>query len=159
MTATADNGWELSVTRFIAAPPAAVWDIMTQRQPEWWCPRPWRTEIVEQDWRAGGRASVIMHGPDGEVHPHDGIFLEVVPGVRFVSTDAFVYASDGSLMPAGPFMIGCWEIAAEGDGTRYTAWARHWDEAKCKSHADMGFVDSWMACANQLAEIAEAEAA
>ena len=31
---------ELSVTRFIAASPAKVWQVMTDRQEEWWCPRP-----------------------------------------------------------------------------------------------------------------------
>lgn len=31
MTATAENGWELSITRHIVASPAQVWDIMTNR--------------------------------------------------------------------------------------------------------------------------------
>ena len=66
MTATVDNGWQLSVTRYIAAPPETVWQVMTERLSEWWCPRPWRTEIVELDWRAGGRCTTLMRGPDGE---------------------------------------------------------------------------------------------
>lgn len=156
MTATAENGWQLSVTRLIAAPPEKVWHCMTDRQMEWWCPLPWRAEAVEQDWRAGGRTSVVMYGPEGEEHPHEGIFLEVTPGVRFVSTDAFVRGDGGAFMPAGPFMVGCWEIAAEGEGTRYTATARHWDEATTKRHQEMGFVEGWGACADQLKELAEA---
>lgn len=156
MPATQDNGWELSVTRHIAAPPEKVWDNMINRMTEWWCPKPWQTEIIEQDWRSGGRSAVVMHGPDGEEHPHEGIFLEVTPGVRFVSTDAFKLGDDGSFLPAGPFMVGCWEITAEGDGTRYTATARHWDEATTKRHEEMGFTDGWGACADQLKELAEA---
>lgn len=27
---------ELSVTRYIAAPPAKVWEVMAERQEEWW---------------------------------------------------------------------------------------------------------------------------
>lgn len=153
MTATAENGWALSVTRFIAAPPGKMWEIMTTRQTEWWCPRPWRTEIIAQDWRSGGRSTVVMRGPDGEEHPHDGIFLEVTPGVRFVSTDAFT----AGWIPTGPFMVGIWEIAPEGGGTRYTATARHWDEAACKRHAEMGFAEGWGACADQLMALVEAE--
>ena len=29
---------ELSVTRLIAVPPEKVWEIMTERIEEWWCP-------------------------------------------------------------------------------------------------------------------------
>jgi uncharacterized protein YndB with AHSA1/START domain len=54
-------------------------------------------------------------------------------------------------------MIGIWEIAPEGDGTRYTASARHWREEDRKMHEDMGFVDGWGTCADQLAEICERE--
>jgi uncharacterized protein YndB with AHSA1/START domain len=155
MTASADNGWALSVTRFIAAPPAKVWQVMTERQMEWWCPLPWRAEVAQQDWRAGGRSDVIMYGPEGEVHPNNGIFLEVTPGVRFVVTDAFVLGDDGHYMPTGPFMIGTWEIAAEADGTRYTATARHWSEEAATRHADMGFAAGWGAATDQLQALCE----
>jgi uncharacterized protein YndB with AHSA1/START domain len=47
MTATADNGWELSITRYIAAPPEKVWDIMTNRIEEWWCPKRGRRFILQ----------------------------------------------------------------------------------------------------------------
>jgi uncharacterized protein YndB with AHSA1/START domain len=157
MTATQENGWALSVTRMIAAPPEKVWQVMTGRQTEWWCPEPWRAEVVEQDWHAGGRAAMVFKGPNGEEMPQDGIFLEVTPGVRFVTTDACVRDSNGSWSAAGPFMIGVWEIAAEGKGTRYTATARHWREEDCKAHEAMGFIEGWKACAEQLAAICEGE--
>lgn len=151
MTATQDNGWELKVTRLIAAPPDRVWRVMTERQAEWWCPAPWRAEVIEQDWRAGGRSAMVFNGPDGEEMQQEGVFLEVTPGVRFVTTDAYTVG----WMPSTPFMTGCWEIASEGDGTRYTAWARHWEEARAREHESMGFVDGWAACADQLATLCE----
>jgi uncharacterized protein YndB with AHSA1/START domain len=144
---------ELSVTRYIAAPPAKVWDVMANRQEEWWCPRPWRVEIVAQDRFPGGRSAMIMRGPDGEEMPHDGIMLAWDEGRRFASTDAIV----GDLEPAGPFMIGIWEIAPEGDGTRYTARARHWTDEARQQHETMGFMEGWQACADQLAELCEAD--
>jgi len=156
MTATAENGWELSVTRHIAATPETVWTIMTQRMSEWWCPRPWTTRIVEQDWRAGGRSALVMHGPDGEESGGEGVFLEVTPGKRFVFTDAFSKIG-GDWLPQNAFMIGGFEISPEDGGTRYFAWARHWDEAACKRHEDMGFTLGWTAVAEQLAALAEAE--
>ena len=142
---------ELSVTRHIAAPPEAVWKAITERTAEWWCPRPWRTEIIEQDWRAGGRSAMVMHGPNGETSGGDGVFLEVVPNRRFVFTDAF----KAGWMPQTPFMVGIFEIEPEGEGARYTAKARHWDEAALKQHEEMGFHQGWGIVADQLAELVE----
>ena len=148
------NHHELSITRHIAAPPAKVWEVLAERQNEWWCPTPWRAEVDKQDRRPGGVCKMTMYGPDGEVIPQDGIYLAFDEGRRFVTTDAIV----GEFEPSGPFMIGMWEIAPEGDGTRYTARARHWTEEAKQQHADMGFTEGWEACAQQLATICEREA-
>lgn len=142
---------ELRITRYIDAPPETVWDIMVNRQEAWWCPRPWRAEIDFQERRAGGRCDMTFFGPDGEVMPQNGIYLAFDEGRRFVTTDA----ATGEFEPATPFMIGFWEIEPEGGGTRYTARARHWTEEARKQHEEMGFEQGWMACADQLAELAE----
>lgn len=144
---------ELSLTRYIAAPLAKVWEVLAERQNEWWCPTPWRAEVTEQDRQPGGACRMTMFGPDGEVVPQDGIYLAYDEGRRFVTTDAVV----GDFVPSGPFMIGIWEIAPEGDGTRYTARARHWTADAMKQHEAMGFTEGWGACAAQLAEICERE--
>lgn len=143
---------ELSITRHIAASPEKVWDVLANRQNEWWCPRPWRSEVIAQERRPGGRASTTMFGPDGEVVPNEGIFLAWDEGRRFVTTDAVTAAME----PAGPFMIGIWEIEPEGDGTRYTARARHWTEEAMRQHDKMGFEKGWNACADQLQAFCEA---
>lgn len=145
------DGHELTVTRFIAAPPATVWDVMTNRIDEWWCPKPWRAEFEKLEKRPGGASTCTMYGPEGEVHPHPGTVLAWDEGRRFAFTDAIV----GDLQPAGPFMIGIWTIAGEGDGTRYTAVARHWREEDSQRHAEMGFEEGWGACADQLKMLCE----
>lgn len=146
------DGNELSVTRFIAAKPDRVWDTMVNRTEEWWCPKPWRAEIDEQERRPLGAYNMTFYGPDGEQSPQNGIYLAYDEGRRFVTTDAFT----ADFQPSGPFMIGIWEIEPEGDGTRYTARARHWDEATCKQHEDMGFAEGWGVCADQLKALCEA---
>jgi len=149
----------LSVTRLIDAPVDTVWRVATERLEEWFCPKPWRAEVVEQDWRAGGRSALVMHGPDGEHMPQEGVFLEVTPpspsaDARFVFTDAFA----AGWQPQGPFMVGTMEFAAEGDRTRYTASARHWAREAYEQHKAMGFEQGWGIVADQLAALAEAEA-
>lgn len=144
---------ELSVETHIAAPPAKVWAVMTERLTEWWCPKPWTTEIVEMDQRAGGRAAMVMHGPNGEAHPSDGIYLAYEPGVRFAFTDAI----NADLAPQTAFMIGIFSIKADGDGTLYTACARHWTDEAMQQHKEMGFEQGWGAVAAQLKALCEAD--
>lgn len=153
MAETSNATHELSVTRHIAASPQKTWHVMAERQAEWWCPKPWRVEIVEQDRRPGGRASMTMFGPEGEEMPQEGIYLAYEEGRRFITTDALT----ADFQPQGPFMVGIWEIEPEGDGTRYTARARHWSEEAMIQHRDMGFVEGWTICADQLAELCEAD--
>ena len=154
MTATAENGWELEIERHIAAPPPTVWRVWTVRLEEWWAPRPWKTRIIEHDLRPGGRSAMVMSGPDGDTAPMEGVFLEVIPMKSIVFTDAF----RAGWIPQTPFMVGFFSFAAEGEGTRYRAGARHWDEAAMRRHEELGFVGGWSAVAGQLAELAEAAA-
>ena len=146
-----DTNHELSVTRYIDAPVATVWDALVNRQEEWWCPRPWRVEINLQDRRPGGACDMTMYGPNGETMPQQGIYLAWDEGRRFVTTDAV----KGDLEPSGPFMIGIWEVTPEGNGTRYTARARHWTAATRDEHDKMGFTEGWGICADQLAQLCE----
>ncbi len=143
---------ELVITRLIAATPATVWDVMVNRTNEWWCPKPWRAEMDFGSRAPGGLSEAVMYGPDGEKNRHPGFILAWDEGHRFAFTDAIV----GDLEPSGPFMLGIWEIEAEGDGTRYTARARHWTPESKAHHLEMGFVEGWGTCADQLQALCEA---
>jgi uncharacterized protein YndB with AHSA1/START domain len=148
----ASDGYEMSVTRLIAAPPAKVWKILTERMEEWWCPRPWKMRILEQELRSGGASKIEMTGPNGESMVSVGLYLEVVPERRIIFTDAFT----AGWIPAPAFMVGSFEIEPEGAGTRYTGRARHWTEEAAQRHREMGFETGWGVVAEQLAELAEA---
>ena len=150
---------ELSVTRFIDAPPEDVYRAYTERTAEWWAPKPWTTPVVEWDLRIGGRMYIEMRGPDGEGEGGDGVLLELVPGERLVWTNAFkpgwqpqVLSNEGCDFA----MVVVVTFEPEGSGTRYTARVRHWDPEAVKKHQEMGFEQGWSICADQLAEIAEA---
>lgn len=142
---------ELSVTRLINAPPAKVWDVMANRTNEWWCPKPWRAEVDWGQRRTGTPIHTTMYGPDGEVHEHPGFTLAWDEGRRIATTDAIT----GDLQPSAPFMIGIWEIALEGIGTRYTARSRHWTAETMAEHEAMGFEEGWGTCADQLKALSE----
>ena len=149
-----DDKPELSVERYIAADVPHVWRTMIERFEEWFCPKPWRAEAREVDWRPGGRSLVVMHGPNGEEMPNEGVVLAFEPNRHFIVTDAFTVG----WYPQGPLMVGVFAVAAEGDGTRYRASARHWTRAAAEHHRAMGFEAGWGAAADQLKALAEGAA-
>ncbi len=152
---------ELSVTRFIDAPPETVYRVYTERTAEWWVPKPWTTPAVEWDLRTGGRMYTEMRSPEGDTDGGEGVFLEVVPDERIVWTNAFkpgwqpqVLSNEGCDFA----MVAITTFEPEGDGTRYTARARHFDPKAVEQHLAMGFNEGWTMVADQLAALAEAEA-
>lgn len=148
----AGENFELGIERWVDAPLEHVWQTMTEQFEEWFCPKPWRAEARELDWRAGGRSLVVMHGPKGEETLNEGIVLAFEPNKRFVLTDAFTVG----WQPTGPFMVGVFEIESDGDGTRYRASARHWTREAMEQHRTMGFEAGWGIAADQLKALAEA---
>ena len=153
---------ELSVTRFIDAPPATVYRVWTERTGDWFAPKPFRTRILAQELRPGGRSAIEMEGPDGTKYPHEGVFLEVVPNRKIVATNLF----GADWQPRKLMTTQCdfaivniTTFEPEGQGTRYTAACRHFDAEAVKQHREMGFEAGWGIVADQLAELAEGQAA
>ena len=146
-----EENLELRIERRIDAPVEKVWRLMTERLEDWFCPRPWQARIRELEWRSGGRSAIVMHGPNGEEMLNEGVVLAFEPNRRFVFTDAFT----AGWRPAGPFMVGVFEVEPEGDGTRYRASARHWTRDALERHRAMGFEAGWGAAADQLKALVE----
>ena len=144
------HAFELVLERVLDAPPEKVFKAYTDPMilAQWFAPKPWAIKDAIVEPRAGGRFNFTMHGPDGEVFPSHGVFLEVIPNRRLISTDAFT----PDWKPAGaPFMVARIELEPTGDGkTRYTATASHWNEASMKQHEQMGFHEGWGTVADQL---------
>ncbi len=140
---------ELVLTRLINASRAKVYRAWTDPSllKQWFAPKPYTTPIVEIDVRPGGSAYFVMRGPDGKDLPNRGVYLEVVPNEKLVSTDAYVKAWEPS---EKPFMTLILTFEDEGGKTRYTARVRHWTVADREAHEKMGFHEGWGLCTDQL---------
>lgn len=143
---------ELVLTRLINAPRAKVYRAWTDPEllKQWFAPKPYTTPIVEIDVRPGGSAYFVMRGPDGKDLPNRGVYLEVVPNEKLVSTDAYVKAWEPS---EKPFMTLILTFEDEGGKTRYTARVRHWTVADREAHEKMGFHEGWGLCTDQLEDL------
>ena len=145
------EGYELSVTRHIAASPDEVYRVWVERFEQWFTPAPWTTESIEQDMRPGGRTALVMRGPAGEEAFVEGVYLEVIPGRLIVSTDAY----GAGWIPKQNFMTSVYSFDPEDGGTRYKAAARHWTPDDYEKHKKMGFEEGWGVVADQFKELVE----
>ena len=148
--------FDLVLERIIDAPPETVFRAYTDPalMQQWFAPKPWSIHDPVIEPRPGGRFQFVMRGPDGEAFPNTGVYLEVVPNRRIVTTDAFT----PGWKPSGqPFMVARVEFEPTGDGkTRYKATASHWTAEAKAQHEQMGFHEGWGQCADQLNDLVKA---
>lgn len=150
-----DGTLDLEIVRHVAAPRAKVWRAWSDPEilKQWWCPRPWVTQVRAFDFRPGGAFHTFMSGPDGGESDNPGVFLEVVPMERIIWTSTLL----AGWRPATPWlaMTGVFLMEDDGAGTRYTARCLHKDGADRRMHADQGFFDGWGTVIGQMEEVAQ----
>jgi uncharacterized protein YndB with AHSA1/START domain len=59
--------YDLEISRVLRVPRELVWQAWSDpaHLKEWWCPKPWTTEVRAFDLRPGGAFHTFMRGPDG----------------------------------------------------------------------------------------------
>lgn len=141
---------DLVISRLVRAPRAKLWKAWTDPNllKEWWCPKPWTTEVRAFELRPGGAFHTFMKGPDGGTSDNPGCFLELVAQQKIVMTSMLT----GGWRPATPWlaMTAIVTMADEGEGTRYVATVMHPDAATKTRHEEMGFFQGWNTCIDQL---------
>lgn len=153
------NNTDLEISRLLAAPRDCLWKAWCDPKllAQWWCPKPWVTEVRAFDFHPGGSFHTYMRGPDGKGGEADsdnpGCFLEIVPKQRIVTTSNLV----GGWRPATSWlpMTAIITMADEGGGTRYVARCLHQNAGDARRHADMGFHEGWGICISQLETLAQ----
>jgi len=145
---------DLVISRLVRAPRAALWRAWTDPVllKQWWCPKPWTTEVRAFDLRPGGGFHTFMQGPDGGTSDNPGVFLEIVPQSRLVFSSCLA----AGWRPQTPWMAftAIITMADEGAGTRYVASVMHPDQATRDRHDELGFFEGWGTCIDQLEALA-----
>lgn len=144
---------ELILTKIIQAPREKVYRAWTEPEllKQWFAPLPYTVPHAEMDVRTGGSSLIVMKGPDGDEIPCTGIYLEVVPNERLVTTDAYTKTWE----PSGkPFMTLILTLEDQNGNTKYTAHVLHWSSEDREAHEKMGFREGWSLCTKQLEALA-----
>ncbi|HVK42452.1 MAG TPA: SRPBCC family protein [Phenylobacterium sp.] len=148
------NDRELVLTRIIDVPREKLYRAWTEPEllKQWFAPKPFTVPVAEVDVRPGGSSLIVMRDAEGNDYPNSGIFLEVVPNEKIVTTDAYTEAWAPS---EKPFMTAIVTFEDLGEGrTKYVARARHWTVEDRETHEQMGFMEGWGICADQMADVA-----
>jgi uncharacterized protein YndB with AHSA1/START domain len=147
---------ELTIGRYINAPPTRVWRAWSEPAlfAQWWLPAPLECRVVKMDLRPGGGFETRMREGSGEFQPHvEGCFLEVVPERRL----AFTTVLTEGWKPFEPWlaMTAIFSFEADGKGTRYSARVLHRNAEESRKHVEMGFDDGWCTVMGQMAALVE----
>ncbi len=145
----------ITITRTFDAPRELVWKAWTEAEhiAKWYGPRGFTTRVEEHDFRPGGRFRYVMIGPDGAEYPSVGVFREITPMERFVSTDEFgedFKHPDFPDLPRGIVVTFTFE-EVEG-GTRVSIHMAHPTEEDRSKHEKMGVVAGWSSSLDCLEE-------
>lgn len=146
-----DPALDLKLERIVPVSPALVWAAWTQPDHvvQWFTPAPWKTKTCEIDLRPGGIFRTVMQSPEGDEMDSTGCYLWIEHEKCIIFTDALL---PGFRPKPSAFMTTIISIEAHAEGTKYTAIAKHKDEADRQSHEDMGFSDGWSRALDQLVE-------
>lgn len=90
-TFTTPSDREIEMTRLFDAPRQLVFDAFTNpaHVPHWFGPRGWSVPVCEIDLRPGGSWRYVLSGPDGEEMGMSGVYREITPPERIVTTESF----------------------------------------------------------------------
>ncbi len=150
---TFQSEYDLTVSRLIEATPSAVWQAWQDPTllVQWFAPQPVVTLSTKHEFFVGGGFGTTMRLPDGTEFSGEGCFLDLRENERIVWTSAL----QGGWRPTAsdlPF-TGVVTLREVRGGLAYTATALHRNDEDRQKHADMGFVDGWGRCIDQLAAL------
>lgn len=101
LVVTTPSDREIVMTRVFNAPRRLVWAAWTKPEyvARWFGADGWTVPVCEIDLRPGGSYRYVMRGPAGEEVTMRGIYRDVVPPERLVSTETFEGFSEVGYRP------------------------------------------------------------
>jgi uncharacterized protein YndB with AHSA1/START domain len=135
-----------AIARIFNAPRELVFKAWTEPKhiEQWWGPKGFTTRVTELDLRPGGQSRYVMVSSDGMEYPIKGVFREIVPPERIVTSDEFDEGFDQVVnadLPQGIVMTAVFEDL---DGkTKLTLQITHASAGERRKHEEMGVVAGW----------------
>ncbi len=144
----------LTIERRFNAPLDRVWRAYTDPRilDQWWAPKPWQTETIGMDFRAGGYWHYAMNGPEGEQHFGRMDFSEIKARRHYVALDVFADAS-GDAVPDMPKQTFVTSFIDEGKKTKVIVVVDYESVEDMQKVIEMGMEEGLTMAQDQLEEL------
>jgi uncharacterized protein YndB with AHSA1/START domain len=127
----------LTLKKVFNAPVKLVWEAWTDSEHvvQWWAPKGMKVNVIEHDFKVGGKWKYSMPMPDGNLFISEGEYLEIERYKKIVTTADFKPMTEGVEMHI--------QFEEEGNKTNFTFSVVHATEEYCKQQEKMGFYNGW----------------
>jgi uncharacterized protein YndB with AHSA1/START domain len=162
---------EIRIERVFEAPLKAVWEAWTTPElvKQWWGPKGFWAPSIKIDLRVGGKYTYGMHGPEGSEWDKDmyssGIFIEIVPMTKIVTTDYFSDEEGNKISPTDDGQAAdfptemtvtiSFEDMGEGKTKLSIVYPRPENEAQFEAMLKSGMKEGWASSLDKLANVVE----
>ncbi len=127
----------VTMQRTFNAPIDLVWEAWTQPEhiAQWWGPKGMNTNVEEHDFKEGGSWKYTMLMPDGKPFSAFGVYSEIVPKERIVTSANFPPMTHNVIL----HMV----FEAQGAQTLFTFSVIHDTPEYKDAQVKMGFENGW----------------
>lgn len=127
----------LTIKRTFDAPIELVWEAWTQPEhvAKWWGPKGMAINVVEHNFKAGGKWKYVMPMPDGGEFISEGEYSEIVKFQKIVTSANFRPMTEGVEIRV--------LFEKSGEQTNFVFSVVHPTEEYCKQQEKMGFYNGW----------------
>jgi len=134
----------LTLKKTLNAPRKLIWEAWTDANHivRWWAPPGMDVQVIQHDFTVGGQWKYTMLMPDGSEFISTGVYSEIIPLEKIVTTADFIPMTAGVVL----------QILFEdnGDKTDFTFSVIHPTEEYCRQQEKMGFYNGWGTAFNRL---------
>jgi len=140
------NNRTVTIKRTFNAPISLVWEAWTQPEhiAEWWSPKGMKTQIIEHEFKVGGKWKYSMPMPDGNEFIAEGIYTEIIELKKIVSSANFRPMTEGVEIQS--------IFKENGNKTDFTFAIIHATEAYKIQQEKMGILNGWGSVFTRLEE-------
>lgn len=127
----------LTLKKTLNAPVKLVWEAWTNTDHivRWWAPAGMNITVLKHEFRVGGQWKYTMPMPDGSEFISEGVYSEIVPFEKIITTANFKPMTEGVVLHV--------LFEEDGDKTHFTFSVVHPTEEYRQQQEKMGFYNGW----------------